>query len=65
MKYKLDILPLKKPELRELVNSLSKKDSKKDYKKFRSWKGKLDDVIEEREQKEHHQFMAKHYEFTG
>jgi hypothetical protein len=61
MKYKLDILPLKKPELRELVNSLSKKD----YKKFRSWKGKLDDVIEEREQKEHHQFMAKHYEFTG
>jgi|TARA_R100000656_G_scaffold12069_1_gene12665 hypothetical protein len=59
MKYKLDILPLKKPELRELVNSLSKKD----YKKFRSWKGKLDDVIEEREQKEHHQFMAKHYEF--
>ena len=61
MKYKLDILPLKKSELRELVNSLSKKD----YKKFRSWKGKLDDVIEEREQKEHHQFMAKHYEFTG
>jgi hypothetical protein len=44
-----------KVDVKKWVGSLNKQE----YKKFKTFKDKIDDAIEQREQVEHHEYMTK------